>query len=389
MKKQARAKKLTEVRLGVIGVGNMGTSHIKNIENGLIKRARLTAVCDIVPEKMDIYGDKYLKFTDSRELIRSGEVDAVMIETPHYDHTTIGIDALTQGLHTLVEKPISVHKADCERLIAAHKDKKVVFSAMFNQRTDPHYIKLREIIQSGQLGEITRVNWIITTWFRPQAYYDGGGWRGGQTADFFLQCRWYADQGFVAVSADYRLADRKLSRESMTHTLQDAVSAIRYARKHAAELGIDPTKVVASGSSAGGHLSLAISLFSDYNDPADDLTVSPVPNALVLLCPVIDCGPPPGYQAAYRWMKEYYLPFSPFQNVKKGMPPQIIVLGTLDHVTPPAHAEAYQKKVRELGNVCELKLFPDVKHGAFYRGKHWTAAQPIIEEFLKKQGLWP
>ena len=177
MKKQAKAKKLTEVRIGVIGVGNMGTSHISNIERGLIKRARLTAICDIVPSKMDRYGDKYLKFTDSRALIRSGEVDAVMVETPHYDHTTIGIDALTQGIHTLVEKPISVHKADCERLIAAHKDRKVVFSAMFNQRTDPHYIKLREIIQSGQLGEITRVNWIITTWFRPQAYYDGGGWR--------------------------------------------------------------------------------------------------------------------------------------------------------------------------------------------------------------------
>ena len=177
MKKQAKAKKLTEVRIGVIGVGNMGTSHISNIERGLIKRARLAAICDIVPSKMDRYGDKYLKFTDSKALIRSGEVDAVMIETPHYDHTTIGIDALTQGVHTLVEKPISVHKADCERLIAAHKDRKVVFSAMFNQRTDPHYIKLREIIQSGQLGEITRVNWIITTWFRPQAYYDGGGWR--------------------------------------------------------------------------------------------------------------------------------------------------------------------------------------------------------------------
>ena len=154
MKKQA--KKLTEVRIGVIGVGNMGTSHISNIERGLIGRARLTAICDIVPSKMDRYGDKYLKFTDSRALIRSGEVDAVMVETPHYDHTTIGIDALSNGIHTLVEKPISVHKADCERLIAAHKDKKVVFSAMFNQRTDPHYIKLREIIKSGQLGEIAR-----------------------------------------------------------------------------------------------------------------------------------------------------------------------------------------------------------------------------------------
>ena len=172
-----KQSKPTEVRLGVIGVGNMGTSHISNIEKGLVNRVRLVAICDIVPEKMDRYGDKYLKFADSRELIRSGEVDAVMVETPHYDHTTIGIDALSNGLHTLVEKPISVHKADCERLIAAHKDKNVVFSAMFKQSTDPHYIKLREIIKSGELGKITRVNWIITTWFRPQAYYDGGGWR--------------------------------------------------------------------------------------------------------------------------------------------------------------------------------------------------------------------
>lgn len=166
-----------EVRLGVIGLGNMGTSHIANIEAGKIKGIKLVAICDIVPSKMDRYGDKYKKFTDSAEMLRSGDIDAVMIETPHYSHTTIGIDALTLGIHTLVEKPISVHKADCERLIAAHKDPKVVFSAMFNQRSDPHFIKVREIIKSGQLGELTRINWIITNWFRTQAYYDGGGWR--------------------------------------------------------------------------------------------------------------------------------------------------------------------------------------------------------------------
>ena len=163
MKKQAKAKKLTEVRIGVIGVGNMGTSHISNIERGLISRARLTAICDIVPSKMDRYGDKYLKFTDSRALIRSGEVDAVMVETPHYDHTTIGIDALTQGVHTLVEKPISVHKADCERLIAAHtRNPKQVFAAMFNQRTNPQYIKLRELSLSYRLPTkwFQNVSWL-------------------------------------------------------------------------------------------------------------------------------------------------------------------------------------------------------------------------------------
>ena len=100
-----------------------------------------------------------------------------MIVTPHYAHTTIGIDMLKAGLHVLVEKPISVHKADCERLIAAHKNRKQVFAAMFNQRTDPHYGALRSLIQQGQLGKLDRVTWVITDWFRSEAYYASGGWR--------------------------------------------------------------------------------------------------------------------------------------------------------------------------------------------------------------------
>ncbi len=172
-----KSEKMKEVRLGIVGIGGMGSSHIGNIEAGKIKNLRLTAIGDVVPSKMDRFGDKYLKFTDSAKMIRSGEIDAILVATPHYGHTTIGIDSLTCGIHTLVEKPLSVHKIDAEKLIAAHQDPKVVFSAMFNQRTDPHYTKLREIIQDGMLGEITRVNWIITDWFRTQAYYDGGGWR--------------------------------------------------------------------------------------------------------------------------------------------------------------------------------------------------------------------
>jgi predicted dehydrogenase len=96
---------------------------------------------------------------------------------PHYDHTTLGIAALEAGLHVLVEKPISVHKADCERLIAAHTSEKQVFAAMFNQRTDPRYRKLRALIQSGELGALQRVQWTITDWFRSEFYYQSGGWR--------------------------------------------------------------------------------------------------------------------------------------------------------------------------------------------------------------------
>ena len=103
--------------------------------------------------------------------------NAVIICTPHYAHTTVGIDALKSGHHVLVEKPISVHKADCERLITAHTNRKLVFAAVFNQRTDPCYQKVKKLIEDGELGELTRINWIITTWFRSEAYYAGGGWR--------------------------------------------------------------------------------------------------------------------------------------------------------------------------------------------------------------------
>jgi predicted dehydrogenase len=116
-------------------------------------------------------------FTSSGALIRSGLVDAVRIVTPHYAHTAACIDALRQGLRVLVEKPLSVHKADCERFIAAHTSKKQVFAAMFNKRTAPYYQKARSLVRDGGLGKIRRINWIITDWFRTEYYYGSGGWR--------------------------------------------------------------------------------------------------------------------------------------------------------------------------------------------------------------------
>jgi predicted dehydrogenase len=161
---------MENVRLGVVGVGGMGGNHAKKIISGKIDRCKLTAVCDSNPAAMDSYND-VSTFTDSTEMIHSGKVDAVLIATPHYTHTTIGIEALSRGLHILVEKPISVHKQDCLRLIQAHKDTNLVFAAMFNQRTDSRYRYIKKLLVSGEMGEIFRVNWIITTWFRPQAYY--------------------------------------------------------------------------------------------------------------------------------------------------------------------------------------------------------------------------
>jgi len=167
---------MKNIRIGIVGVGVMGRIHAKSIVENKIPGIQLAATCDLIPENAQLFPDSKF-FTSSDDLISSGAVDAVLIATPHYAHTTIGIAALKAGLHVMVEKPISVHKADAEKLIAAHKNPKQVFAAMFNQRTDPYYIAIRDMVRAGTLGEIRRINWIITNWFRTHAYYASGGWR--------------------------------------------------------------------------------------------------------------------------------------------------------------------------------------------------------------------
>lgn len=165
------------VRMGIIGIGNMGSSHANRIIAGDIPGLNLSATADIDPEKAKLFPSMKFYHTGG-ELITSGDVDAVLICTPHYDHTPLGIAALEAGLHVLVEKPISVHKADCEKLIAAHKKKKeLIFAAMFCMRTDPRFIKLKQMINSGDFGKINRIQWTITDWFRTEHYYASGGWR--------------------------------------------------------------------------------------------------------------------------------------------------------------------------------------------------------------------
>jgi predicted dehydrogenase len=167
---------MSKVRIGIVGLGNMGSSHARQILAGKISRLELTAVADSTPAGLSRV-PQVKGFTSAAEMMASGLIDAILIATPHYAHTTIGIAALKAGLHVMVEKPISVHRADCERLIAAHTNKKQVFAAMFNQRTDHYYIKIRDLIRSGELGEIRRVNWIITDWFRTEIYYSSSRWR--------------------------------------------------------------------------------------------------------------------------------------------------------------------------------------------------------------------
>ncbi len=168
---------MTKVRLGIIGLGNIGQHHAAYLGAGKVSQAELVAVSDAVPAKLERY--KSLRtFTDAEELIQSGLVDAVIVATPHYQHTTLGIAALRQGLHVMVEKPISAHKADAERLIAAHRQNPaLIFAGMFQLRAEPRYLKIQKLIRGGELGEFVRMSWIMTDWFRTEAYYASGGWR--------------------------------------------------------------------------------------------------------------------------------------------------------------------------------------------------------------------
>lgn len=164
------------VRLGICGLGQMGKAHARYIQEGRIPGLELTAVCDTHADHLEAF-EGIAQFTEADRMISSGEIEAILIVTPHYFHTTIGVEALNAGLHVLVEKPISAHKADCEKLIAAHRNPKQVFAAMFNQRLDPHYRRIRDFVKGGELGTIRRINWITTDWYRTEAYYASGGWR--------------------------------------------------------------------------------------------------------------------------------------------------------------------------------------------------------------------
>ena len=169
---------MDKVRIGIIGMGNMGKYHADYLLKGEVAHAELAAVCSTSPQKLKSYKDRAKIFSDGIEMINSGTIDAVLVATPHYQHTSLGICAFENGVHLMVEKPISAHKADGERLIeASKKHPDVVFGAMFQLRTEPRYLKIKKLIDDGELGEIVRINWIITDWYRTEAYYSSGGWR--------------------------------------------------------------------------------------------------------------------------------------------------------------------------------------------------------------------
>ena len=171
-----------KLKMAVVGIGNMGCLHARDIHE--LTNTELVAVCDSKRDRADGVAGQYgvKAYYDYRDLLADASVEGLLIATPHYDHTPISIAALRQGVHVLVEKPIAVHVKDARSMIDAYETAKashpdLVFAAMFMQRTYGQYLKIKDLIDSGELGKLVRTTWIITDWFRTQIYYDSGDWR--------------------------------------------------------------------------------------------------------------------------------------------------------------------------------------------------------------------
>lgn len=168
---------MNSVRLGIIGLGNIGRHHAGYVLAGSVPRCELTAVCssktELPPEFKNV-----AVFADAEKMMRSGLVDAVLIATPHGQHPAAGIAAFELGLHVMTEKPVASHKAEAERFLAAQRrHPQCVFAVMSQFRAEPRYQKMRELIRAGALGGLVRASWINTDWFRPEAYYASSEWR--------------------------------------------------------------------------------------------------------------------------------------------------------------------------------------------------------------------
>lgn len=171
---------MEKVRIGIVGMGNMGCGHARNLINGKVKGAVLAAVCDNDKDNLSKFAlecPDIPAYSDYKDLIASGKVDAVIVATYHYSHPEIAIAAFSHGLHVLIEKPAGVYTKQVEEMNKVAAESGKVFCIMYCQRTHPYYQKIRDLYRSGELGELKRASWIITTWYRPQAYHDSSSWR--------------------------------------------------------------------------------------------------------------------------------------------------------------------------------------------------------------------
>lgn len=212
-------------------------------------------------------------------------------------------------------------------------------------------------------------------------FFFGGGWKSGTPRQFYKQSRYLAERGMVAICADYRTA--KSHKTSPQECVKDGKSAIRWVRKNAKKLGVNPKQIAAGGGSAGGHVAAATALVKAMDEEGEDTSVSCRPDALVLFNPVFDNGPG-GY--GHDRVVDYWKQISPMHNIDDTAPPTVVFLGTKDKLIPVATAEAYKKKMEQHGKRCDLHLYPEQPHGFFNKAKFDETLQET-DRFLVSLGF--
>jgi acetyl esterase len=235
-----------------------------------------------------------------------------------------------------------------------------ISSALFAQQTVTQYVYKKVDTLSLTLDIYYPPSMDESKKYPAMIYFFGGGWVGGSTAQFEPHAKYFSERGLICVLADYRVKNKH--KTPPFESLKDAKSAIRYIRKNAEKLNIDPNQIIASGGSAGGHLAAATAIIEKYDEPSEDLSISSIPQALVLFNPVIDNGPG-GY--GYERVNDQYKDFSPLHNIQKGAPPTILFLGTEDPLIPVETVQYYQTVMEKVGSRCDIHLYEGQKHGFF------------------------
>ena len=206
-------------------------------------------------------------------------------------------------------------------------------------------------------------------------FFFGGGWVGGSTSQMHPFCDYLAKRGMVAIAVEYRVYSR--NKTTPAECVKDGKSAMRWVRKHAAELGVDPEKILAGGGSAGGHVAAATATVKGFDEKDDDTSISEKPVALVLFNPVYDNGPN-GF--GHKRVKEYWKKISPMHNLSKTTPPTIVFFGSKDKHVSVETAEKYKKQMEKHGRRCDLHIYENQKHGFFNYGKSKKYYDEIVKE---------
>jgi acetyl esterase len=254
-----------------------------------------------------------------------------------------------------------------------------------NYNVEKTLLVYKEINDISLVMEIYRPQMPVEMKLPALVLFFGGGWVSGEPSEFSLQAEYFASRGMVVICPDYRTKNKH--NTTPFESVKDARSALRYLKNHGTELGIDTGKIVAGGGSAGGHLALSTAVIQNINELTDDLSVSPVPYALVLFSPVVDTGKK-GYGQEKLEGREFEI--SPVHNIKRRMPPTLIIHGKMDEIVPLENIVRFKHSMQQEDNMITLKRFRKQNH-EFYKfsnnPKHFRKTLLLTENFLEEYGL--